>query len=598
MVQNNSYPKLGIRPTIDGRQGGVRESLEDKTMAMAQSAKELIESTLRYADGTPVQCVIASTTIGGRGDAGVVTNQFAKENIVGTLTVTPAWCYGTEVLDLDPSNIKAVWGFNGTERPGAVFLAASTAAYAQIGQPAFKIYGEHVQDMDDNSVPEDVKEKILSFARGVFSVGQMKGKSYVNIGASCMGIAGSQADHSLFNKYLGMTVEYVDMTEILRRITLEIYDPEEYNKALDWIKQNLNEGRDMNEGKDYPDIIKKSKVVDKDKDWEFIAKHAIITRDILFGNSKLADLGWKEEAKGHNAITGGFQGQRQWTDWLPNGDFTEAILNSTFDWNGTRPITPFATENDTLNGVSLMLGTLLTNTSPLFADVRTYWSPEAVERVTNQKLEGKAKDGVILLKNSGAGALDMNGAVKDENGNPITKEFWNMTDKDVESVLENTTWCRANYEYFRGGGYSSRWVLDGEMPITMYRVNMVDGVGPTLQIAEGHAVDIGEEASKIIDDRTDNTWPTTWFAPRLGNKGFESVYNVMNNWESNHSSSIYGHVGSDLITLASMLRIPVVYHNIQRERIFRPHTFGSFGTKDLESADFTACKNYGPRYKS
>lgn len=590
------HVKLGIRPVIDGRQGGVRESLEGKTMEMAKGAKDLIESTLRYADGTPVKCVIADTTIGGRGDAGRVTDQFDKENIIGTLTVTPAWCYGTEVLDLDPSNIKAVWGFNGTERPGAVFLAASTAAYAQMGQPAFKIYGEHVQDLDDDSIPKEVQKKILSFARGVFAIGQMKGKSYVNLGSSCMGIAGSQVDNDFFHKYLGMVVEYVDMTEILRRITLKIYDPEEYEKALAWIKENMTEGRDLNKGNDYPEIITKSKVVPADEDWEFIAKHAIITRDILFGNEKLAELGWVEESKGRNAISGGFQGQRQWTDWLPNGDFTEAIMNSTFDWNGPRPITPFATENDTLNGVSLMLGTLLTNTSPLFADVRTYWSPEAVERVTGHKLEGKAKDGIIHLKNSGAAALDMNGALKDKNGNPMTKKFWNMTKEDVETVLEDTEWCRANYEYFRGGGFSSRWVLDGEMPITMYRVNIVDGVGPTLQIAEGYGVEIDEEAEKMIDDRTDNTWPTTWFAPILGEPGFESVYEVMTNWESNHSASIYGHVGDDLITLASMLRIPVVYHNISRKEIFRPHTFGSFGTEDLESADFKACQNYGPLY--
>lgn len=591
------YAKLGIRPVIDGRQGGVRESLEEKTMAMAEEAKKLIESSLKYADGTPVQVVIANTTIGGRGDAGKVSEQFANENIVGTLTVTPAWCYGTEVMDLDPTNVKAVWGFNGTERPGAVFLAASTAAYAQIGQPVFKIYGEHVQDMDDNSIPEEVQEKILSFAKGVFAIGQMKDKSYVNIGSSCMGIAGSQADAELFNKYLGINLEYVDMTEILRRITLEIYDKDEYEKALAWIKENLKEGRDLNEGKEFPEIITKSKVVPADEDWEFIAKHAIITRDIMFGNEKLAELGWEEEAKGRNAISGGFQGQRQWTDWLPNGDFTEAILNSTFDWNGPRPITPFATENDKLNGVSLMLGTLLTNTSPLFADVRTYWSPEAVERVTGHKLEGRAKDGIILLKNSGAAALDMNGAVKDSDGNPMLKEYWNMTEEDITNVINNTEWCRANYEYFRGGGYSSRWVLDGEMPITMYRVNLADGIGPTLQVAEGYAVEIDKEAEKIIDDRTDNTWPTTWFAPRLGEAGFDSVYDVMTNWESNHSSSVYGHVGHELLTLASMLRIPVVYHNIPRERIFRPHTFGAFGTENLEAADFKACETYGPLYK-
>ena len=426
------YPKIGIRPIIDGRQGGVRESLEEKAMKMAQSAKELIENSLFYADGTPVQCVLASRTIGGRGDAGIVQQEFTGHNIVATLSVTPSWCYGTETMDLDPNTIKAIWGFNGTERPGAVYLAAAMSGYAQRGFPAFKIYGHDVQELDDNIIPEDVKEKILSFAKGAIAVGQMKGKSYVNVGSSAMGIAGSQVDISFFEDYLGMLVEFVDMTEILRRIHLGIFDEAEYDKALAWIKANCREGMDINEGKDLPHIIKKSKVVPPDKDWEFIAKQAIIIRDILFGNEKLSELGWEEEARGRNAIAGGFQGQRQWTDWLPNGDFTEAIMASTFDWNGPRQVTAFATENDTLNGVSMLLGTLLTNKAPIFSDVRTYWSPESVKRVTGKELTGKAENGVIHLINSGASALDGTAASRDKDGNRTMKEFWNMTNEDIK----------------------------------------------------------------------------------------------------------------------------------------------------------------------
>ena len=441
-----TYPKIGIRPTIDGRQGGVRESLEEKAMKMAQAAKKLIENSLYYADGTPVQCVLASRTIGGSGDAGIVQQEFTGKNIVATLSVTPSWCYGTETMDLDPNTIKAIWGFNGTERPGAVYLAAAMSGYAQKGIPAFKIYGHDVQELDDDTIPVDVQEKILSFARGAIAVGQMKGKSYVNIGASSMGIAGSQVDISFFEDYLGMLVEFVDMTEILRRIHLEIFDPIEYDKALNWIKENCREGIDINEGKDLPDIVKKSKVIPADKDWEFIAKQAIIIRDILYGNEKLGDLGWEEEARGRNAIAGGFQGQRQWTDWLPNGDFTEAIMASTFDWNGPRQVTAFATENDTLNGVSMLLETLLTNKAPIFSDVRTYWSPESVKRVTGKELTGKAKNGIIHLINSGASALDGTAAAKDKDGNKTMKEFWNMTNEDVQSCLKATDWCRANYE--------------------------------------------------------------------------------------------------------------------------------------------------------
>ncbi|MGI6156257.1 MAG: L-fucose isomerase, partial [Enterococcus lemanii] len=568
-----NYPKIGIRPTIDGRQGGVRESLEEKTMAMAKAAKELIESTLRYADGTPVQCVLAERTIGGRGDAGIVREQFSRENIIGTLSVTPSWCYGTETMDLEPETIKAIWGFNGTERPGAVYLAAAMAGYAQKGMPAFKIYGHDVQDLDDHSIPADVAEKILSFARGALAVGQMKGKSYVNIGASCMGIAGSQVDDHFFGKYLGMPVEFVDMTEILRRITLEIYDPKEYEKAFAWIQANCQEGIDINEGKAFPEVITKSKVIPADQDWQFIAKQAIIIRDILFGNERLAELGWEEEARGRDAIAGGFQGQRQWTDWLPNGDFTEAIMASTFDWNGARPVTAFATENDTLNAVSMLFGTLITNKAPIFSDVRTYWSPAAVEKVTGKPLTGRAANGVLHLINSGASALDGSAAAKDEQGQGTMKEFWNMTEADIKACLEATDWCRANYEYFRGGGYSSHFKTAAEMPVTVIRLNMVEGVGPTLQIAEGYTCVLEDDIHQVLDERTDKTWPTTWFVPNLGEAGFESVYEVMNAWGSNHCATVHGHVGSDIITLASMLRIPVALHNVPRERVFRPHAF-------------------------
>lgn len=591
-----SYPKIAIRPQIDGRQGGVRESLEEKTMNMAIAAKELIESNLCYADGTPAQCVVGERTIGGQGDAGKVREQFEGENIIATLSVTPSWCYGTETMDLDSRYIQAIWGFNGTERPGAVYLAAAMSGYAQKGIPAYKIYGHDVQDMDDNSIPEDVQEKILSFARAALAVGQMRGKSYVNIGSSCMGIPGSQIDHKLFNEYLGMNIEFVDMTEILRRITLEIYDKAEYEKVLAWIKENCKEGIDINEGKTFPEIITKSKVVPADKDWEFIAKQAVVVRDIMFGNEKLDELGWKEEARGRDALAGGFQGQRQWTDWLPNGDFMEAIMASTFDWNGKRQPTAFATENDSLNGASMLLGTLITNMAPIFSDVRTYWSSESVKRITGKELTGKAQNGIIHLVNSGASALDGNGAVKDSNGNSIMKEFWNMTDEDIKACMDNTRWCRANYEYFRGGGFSSQYACEGEMPMTMIRMNIVDGVGPTIQIVEGHTCVLDADVHKTLDDRTDKTWPTLWFAPELRDMGID-VYEVMNLWGSNHCASVYGHVGADLITLASMLRIPVSLHNVADEKIFRPHSFSGFGTDSKESADYRACKHYGPRYK-
>lgn len=591
------YPRIGIRPTIDGRWGGVRESLEAQTMGMAEAAAKLISENLRYPDGTPVQCVISDTTIGGGAEAAKCEDQFSTQNVVATLTVTPCWCYGSETFDMNPNTIKAVWGFNGTERPGAVYLAAVLAAHAQKGLPAFSIYGRNVQDMDDRTIPEDVAEKILRFARASIAVGWMKNKAYVNLGGISMGIAGSYCDAAMFQKYFGIRAEWVDMSDIIRRITLEIYDKDEYEKALAWIKANCKEGFDVNAGKDLPEIIRKSKVVPADKDWEFIAKFSIIVRDILYGNKKLDELGWHEEALGKNAVAGGFQGQRNWTDWLPNADFTEAIMASTFDWNGPKTPTAFATENDTLNGVSMMLGTLLTGGAPCFHDVRTYWSPEACERVTGYKPEGKAKDGFIHLINSGATALDGNGAAKNDKGEGCMKPFWDMTEEDIKACLENTDWCRANYEYFRGGGFSSHFRCKAEMPVTMLRVNIVDGIGPVMQIAEGYTIDLPDNAHETIDKRTDYSWPTTWFAPILTGEGaFKDVYSVMANWGANHGVTVYGHVGDDLITLASMLRIPVNMHNVPEDRIFRPHSWAAFGTEDSQSADYRACQTYGPIY--
>ena len=585
------YPKIGIRPTIDGRWGGIRESLEAQTMGLAQAAKALIE-TLRYPDGTPVQVVISPCTIGGGAEAAKCEEYFSTQNVVATLTVTPCWCYGMETFDMNPTTIKAVWGFNGTERPGAVYLAAVLAAYAQKGLPAFSIYGHDVQDMDDHTVPAVVAEKILRFARCAVAVGWMKNKSYVNIGGVAMGIMGSFCDTQVMQKYLGIRAEWVDMTELLRRMTLEIYDKAEVEKALQWIRANCKEGFDCNAGKDLTDIVTRSKVVAPDKDWEFIARFTVIVRDILFGNPKLDALGWHEEALGKNAVAGGFQGQRQWTDWLPNGDFTEAIMASTFDWNGARQPTAFATENDTLNGLSMLLGTLVTNTAPCFHDVRTYWSPEAVKRVTGWEPTGVAKDGFIHLINSGATALDCTGAADGK-----MKPFWEMTDENIAACLSATDWCRANYQYFRGGGFSSHFKTQAEMPVTMLRLNIVEGVGLCMQIAEGTTATLPDDVHAPLDQRTDPTWPTTWFAPRTTGEGaFKDVYSVMANWGANHGVTVYGHVGADLITLASMLRIPVTMHNVPAEQVYRPHSWAAFGTQDTQAADYTACKHYGPLY--
>ncbi|MCL2853256.1 MAG: L-fucose isomerase [Defluviitaleaceae bacterium] len=586
------YPKIGIRPVIDGRWGGVRESLEQQTMNMASVAAELISESLFYADGTPVQCVIADTTIGGGAEAGECAAKFAKQNVAGTLTVTPCWCYGSETMDICSDTVKAVWGFNGTERPGAVYLAAVMSAHAQRGLPAYAIYGQDVQDAGDVSVPPDVREKILLFCRAAIAVGQMRNKAYVGIGSVSMGIAGSFCDPVFFQKYFGMRAEWVDMTEVLRRIELGIYDPLEYEKALAWTRQNCKEGFDPNPEQ------KRFSAEQKSGQWEFAVKMTLICRDILLGNEKLASLGFHEEALGRNAILGGFQGQRMWTDFKPNGDFTEAILCSSFDWNGKRRPVIMATENDGLNGMSMLFTHLLDGSASVFADVRTYWSPDAVRRVTGWTPTGKAAGGFIHLINSGAAALDGSGGAKDQGGGSVIKPWWDMTEQDISRCLENTQWCPANIGYFRGGGFSSKFETQGAMPVTLTRVNLIDGLGPALQIAEGYTVDLPDEVSHSLLQRTDPTWPSTWFAPILTDNGaFCDVYGVMSNWGSNHGSFCYGHRGADLITLASMLRIPVSMHNVSDERIFRPHAWSAFGTAGKEGADYRACAVYGPLYK-
>ena len=588
------HPKIGIRPTIDGRQGGVRESLEEKTMTLAANVAALISSNLRYTDGTPVECVIADGTIGRVAESAACAEKFEREGVGGTITVTSCWCYGSETMDMNPYWPKAVWGFNDTERPGAVYLAAVLAAHAQKGLPAFGIYGHDVQDLDDNSIPEDVAEKILRFARGAVAVAEMRGESYLSIGSVTMGIAGSIVDTNFFQKYLGMRNESVDEVEILRRMDLGIYDPEEFEKAMAWVKKYCmpNEGWDKN-----PEGKQKTRE-QKDKDWEFVVKMTIIVMDLMHGNPQLREMGFKEEALGHNAITGGSQGQRQWPDWMPNGDFTETLLNTNFDWNGRREPSILATENDSLNGTAMLMAHLLTNRPQIFSDVRTYWSPEAVKRVTGKELTGKAAPGIIHLINSGATTMDGCGQSSDAEGNPVMKPFWEMTEEDEKRCLEHSQWMPADRDYFRGGGFSIHFVSRGDFPATMARINIVDGLGPVLQIAEGWVVDIDPEIHAVLDKRTDPTWPTTWFTPRLDPKkdAFKDVYSVMNNWGANHGAISYGHIGADLITLASMLRIPVCMHNVDDAKIFRPAAWNAFGM-DKEGADFRACANFGPIYK-
>ena len=589
-----SYPVIGIRPTIDGRRGvlGVRESLEEQTMNMAKSAKELFEKNLKYSNGEPVKVVIADTTIGRVAEAAKCADKFRREGVDITLTVTPCWCYGAETMDMDKDTIKAVWGFNGTERPGAVYLASVLATHTQKGLPAFGIYGHDVKDANDTEIPEDVREKLLLFGRAAVAAATMRGKSYLQIGSICMGIGGSIIDPSFIEDYLGMRVESVDEVELIRRMSEGIYDKAEFEKALNWVKENCIEGFDKN-----PEALQKTRE-EKDADWEFVVKMMIIIKDLMNGNENLPK-GCEEEMVGHNAIAAGFQGQRQWTDFYPNCDFPEALLNTSFDWNGAREPYILATENDVLNGIGMLFGKLLTNRPQMFADVRTYWSGDSVKRVTGYDITGKAKDadGFIHLINSGACCLDACGVAKDSDGNNAIKPWYEVTEAEQKEIMNNTEWCYADIGYFRGGGYSSRFETKVEMPATMFRINLVKGLGPVIQIAEGYTVNLPADVSDTLWKRTDYTWPCTWFAPICTGEGaFKTAYDVMNAWGANHGVISYGHIGRELITLCSMLRIPVCMHNVPDEKIFRPSAWSAFGM-DKESADYRACQNFGPLFK-
>ncbi len=583
-------PKVGIRPTIDGRLGGVRESLEEQTMDMAKAVANLITENLRHANGLPVECVIADSTLGRVAESAACAEKFKREGVGLSITVTPCWCYGAETMDMDPLIPKAVWGFNGTERPGAVYLAAVLAGHSQKGLPAFSIYGRDVQDGGDKSIPADVAAKLLQFARAGLAVATMRGKSYLAMGGTSMGIAGSIVDPALLESYFGMRSESVDMSEFIRRVHEGIYDPAEFERALAWVKENCPEGKDYNPPE------KQHSREKQDASWEFSVKMALIARDLMIGNPKLAAMGFGEESLGHNAIASGFQGQRQWTDHFPNGDFMEAILNTSFDWNGIRQPYIVATENDHLNGLTMLLGHLLTGTAQIFADVRTYWSADAVKRVTGYELTGVAADGILHLINSGPATLDGTGRMS-RDGQPVMKPFWEVTPADVAGCLDATTWHTSDVGYFRGGGWSTRFKTVGGMPVTMARINLIKGLGPALQIAEGWTVDLPDEVHTVLDERTNPTWPTTWFVPRTSGSGpFRDVYTVMANWGANHGAISYGHIGADLVTLASMLRIPVYMHNLSEEQIFRPSTWAAFGANDPMGADFRACANFGPLY--
>lgn len=590
IMPETNAPRLGIRPTIDGRLGGVRESLESQTMAMARAAAELISKKLKLADGRSPECVVFPQTIGGAAEAAQADRHFQREGVSASLTVTPCWCYGSETIDMDPHRPKAIWGFNGTERPGAVYLAAALSAHTQKGLPAFGIYGRDVLEAGDGAIPADVEQKLLSFARSALAVGQMRGRSYLSIGGVSMGIAGSIVDPGFFEDYLGMRVEYVDMIEVERRLDRGVFDPEEYEAAYAWTRSRCTEGFDPNE----PKSCRSRETLDTE--WSTSVKMALIVRDLMHGNARLADLGYGEEALGHNAIASGFQGQRHWTDHRPNGDYMEAILNSSFDWTGIRQPSLVATENDALNGVTMLMGHLLTGSAQIFADLRTYWSPEAIERVTGQPLKGAGAGGLLHLINSGPAALDGTGE-QSVDGSPTLKPWWDVTSDDVDACLSATTWHPSITEYFPGGGWSTRYGTRGGMKATIARLNLVHGLGPALQLVEGVTVELPEAMHDVLDQRTNPTWPTTWFAPRAANGVFSDTYEVMNNWGANHCVMMPGHVGADLLTLASMLRIPVYMHNLGDSMPFRPSAWNAFGTENRESADFRACAAYGPLYR-
>jgi len=587
----NKLPVIGIRAVIDPRRK-VYNRTYGQTQDMASSVADYLSDHVKYPNSLPLKCVVYQKCVSNIVEAQECSDYFKHLNVGAVITVATGWCYPLETMLLDAGIPHAVWGFNGTERPGAVFLAALTAACNLKGLPMFKIYGKEVREKDDKRIPEDVGRKLLSFTRAALAASLMKGKSYLSLGTVSMGISGCISDELFFQQYLGMRISYVDMSEIQRRMNKGIYDPEELSKAIEWFSNNCKEGVDYND----PSLMHTKE--QKAEDARDSIKLAIIVKDMMKGNQKLQDMGYEEEAAGYGAVAGGFQGQRAWTDQNANGDFMEAILNSTFDWNGRREPIVIATENDSSNAVSMLFGYLLTHTPQIFCDVRTYWSPETVKRITGEELEGRAKGGMIHLLNSGAAALEGSGCLT-KDGKPVIKPYWEMTEDDIKSCLQSTRWSPAMLDQFLAGGFSSTYSTKGEMPVTITRLNMVYGIGPVLQIAEGYTYEASPNIHMNLLGRTDPTWPSTWFVPNTipGDAAYNDVYSVMESWGANHCSMSYGHIGSELITLASMLRIPVTMHNVETNNLFRPALWKAYGTKELEAADRYACAALGPLYK-
>lgn len=578
-----SRAKIGIRMLVDNRPA-LRAQQQQALFKLAEQVRLLLEGQVRYGDGVPAQCVIAPQPVGCVRDAAAVSELFRAERVGAVINIARAWAYPAEVMEYDTQLPQAVWGFSGSNYPGTVFMGAAVATAAQRGCPLFKIYGRDIQAGQDLRVPEDVADKLVRFAQCALALATLRGKTYLAVGSMCMGIGASAVDHAFFQCYLGMRTQMVDTAEILRRMEQKIYDPQEYARARRWAKENCREMQDPN-----PCALQQP-APQKQVAWDDSVKLALILRDLMQGNPALARQGHPEEAQGCLALAASFQGQRHWTDWQVSSDFAEAVLNSSFDWDGPRRPVTVATENDALQAAAMLMGTLLTGTAQIFCDMRAYWSPQAVQAHFGT-VPPTAEKGFLYLTNSGPAPLDGTLAAG------ATKPFWAMTAEDMEGCIQHTQWGADKRAVFAGGGFSTSYQAAGGVPMTMVGLSLVKGLGPVLQIIEGETIALQPDLADALTQCTDPTWMRLFFVPRLTQAGVcSSVYNIVESWASNHCTLCGGHRAKAFTTLASMLRIPVCLHNLPPRQLFRPAVWGLYGEPGSTEADFRACQNYGPLY--
>ncbi len=589
-------PTLAITPVADGRVSAYEDNTE-RTWMMVDKVRQLIENNVALPDGTPVRVVVPPEIVYGARTGALAQAHYTREGVSANIWVSRSWAYSDELMSACQGIGSSEWqqaayGLNQTDRPGAVWLKAFTAAMDEKKRPIFCVYSPDLED-ENQALSPFVAERLLRFARCAMALAEMRGKNYLGIGGVSMGIIGSDVRRNLMLDYLGMGTAAYDMVGIRGRIDKGFYDHEELERAVTFFKRHLK--IQMGSGK---------RPLPKDALLRETLRMTMIVRDLMVGNERLADSSVAkahgftanvEHAQGYNAIAAGTQGQRQWTDLYPNFDVAESVLCSSFDWNGYRGPMFVATENDSKNAIGMLVAGLITGLPQLFADIRTNWTPASIRKVTGKNVDRLCPNGIIDKRNSGAGALDyaidlykVAGVSKKKPVQELTAVIRNdrvIQKKIMDAALRATIYMGAELTYFPGDGLSSHFRTPGNLPMTAYRYNTI-GDRLTCSVVEGDTVELPATVADHISNATNRTWPESYWAPRN-----MSSFEYMSRIGPNHDANSFGYIGADLITLNAMLRIPVDMHNIDKRDIFRPTLWDRCGADD-----FRACTLLGPLY--